>query len=70
MCDDPVQQRMIKVSKMWKQGIKSSWQRSDFLISKIWKSYYVSPEYWAFYSFHSYLCQIGDILGLVHTDVR
>lgn len=55
VCDDPVQQIMIKASKMWKQGIKSSWQKSTFLISEIWKNDYFSPEYQAFYSFYSYL---------------
>lgn len=47
-------QIMVRVSKMWKQGIKSNCQKST-LTSETWKNNYASPEYQAFYCFQCYL---------------
>lgn len=45
-------QIMVEVSKTWMQGIKPNWPEST-LTSEIWKPYYASPEYQAFYCFQN-----------------
>lgn len=41
----PVQQIMVKVSKTWKQGIKSNWQELTLLTGEIWKKDYCFQSY-------------------------